>query len=888
MKKLALNILIIALFVFQANAQFSRHQTTKKGAEDDKTLSPYFLVKSDDPDTDQLPLLSTSADVKIAGVIADVTVKQIYKNDGKNPLEALYVFPASTKAAVYGMTMTIGDRILKAEIQEKAKARETYEKAKEEGKSASLLEQRRPNVFQMNVANIMPGDSIVVELKYTELLVPREKVYKFVYPTVVGPRYSNTPKSEAKDDEKFVESPYHKKGEKPSYTFDIDIELTTGIPPATIECPTHKVEIDKEEKQTFIELSDEEKNSGNRDFILRYSLSGDNIQTGLLLSEYEDEKFFLLMLQPPKRIQPKNIPPREYVFIVDVSGSMRGFPLGVSKDMMLELFKKLRPNDKFNIIFFAGGSKILFEESKEATPENIAAAEKMLKEAKGSGGTELLPALKRAMSSPKPEGLSRSFVILTDGYVTVEEETFDLIRKGLDEANFFSFGIGSGVNRYLIKGIAKAGMGEPFVVTNSEEAAKKSERFIEYVSSPIMTDIEFELDGFDAYAVEPVEIPDVFAERPIIIYGKWRGAPEGKIIVSGMYKNKRYAVKIDLRKFGVKTRSAALKYLWARKKIEIMSDYSSVSVEEKYKEEITNLALKYNLLSKYTSFVAVDYIKRRDGSDSLVSVKQPLPLPEGVEDEAVGGRGGTMAASRMSVGGRGAPIKLSHSHNALQSFSEKHKNKSVSDISIDTLSAKDKKGITSIQPPSCDLKELKQNVDYPEEARIEGIEGKVMVKAQVDTNGNVVRTEIIQSDNDIFNSAAIVAVKKTKFKPGTQGGVPVKSWVYIPIKFNLEYEIEDVKEGGGNEAKPLNKVEYAYKIKDSDGNIIYSKGTKNNPKTRLITVDVIDAWISGMKKGGIREVTASVEYVKEVLNISKDLDCEGKVTVVIELIDIVG
>ena len=157
----------------------------------DRTLSPYFFVHGDSAPEDRLPLKSTSATVTIAGVIADVLVTQVYKNDGKNPLEAVYIFPASTRAAVYGMKMTIGKRVIEAKIKKRDEARRDYEQARDAGKNASLLEQQRPNVFQMNVANIMPGDEIKVELKYAELLVPTDRVYEFVYPTVVGPRYSN-------------------------------------------------------------------------------------------------------------------------------------------------------------------------------------------------------------------------------------------------------------------------------------------------------------------------------------------------------------------------------------------------------------------------------------------------------------------------------------------------------------------------------------------------------------------------------------------------------------------------------------------------------------------------------------------------------------------------
>ena len=211
--KIFLSILFALLMLIASGAQGQPME------EANKTLSPYFFVKSDDPSVDQLPLKSTSADVKVVGVIADVIVTQVYKNEGKKPLEAIYVFPASTRAAVYGMKMTIGKRTIIAKIQERKEARRQYEEAKQQGKSASLLEQQRPNVFQMNVANILPGDVIQVELKYTELLVPTDGIYEFVYPTVVGPRYSNQPAETALPSQKWVENPYFHQGESPYLYF---------------------------------------------------------------------------------------------------------------------------------------------------------------------------------------------------------------------------------------------------------------------------------------------------------------------------------------------------------------------------------------------------------------------------------------------------------------------------------------------------------------------------------------------------------------------------------------------------------------------------------------------------------------------------------------------
>lgn len=603
----------------------------------DRVLSPYFHIQSDEPELDKMPLLGTSVEARIAGVIADVTVVQEYKNEGTRPIEAIYVFPASTRAAVYGMKMTIGERTIVARIEERKKAREEYEAAKKAGKSASLLEEERPNVFRMNVANILPNDHIHVEMQYTELLVPTEGVYEFVYPTVVGPRYSTLKESDAKDSEDWVKNPYLHEGEAPAYTFSMEVTLSCGLPIREISCPSHAVNVDYESKSTAaIRTKESEKQGGNRDFILKYRLSGDKIESGLLLYAGEKENFFLLMVQPPEGVSQEIIPPREYIFIVDVSGSMNGFPLDISKELMRNLLSSLRPVDTFNLLLFAGSSHLMSERCLPATSENIQEAIRLMERQRGGGGTEILPALKRALSLPKGENASRSIVVVTDGYVRVETEVFDLIRSNLGEANMFAFGIGTSVNRYLIEGMARVGMGEPFVVTEKSNARAKAETFETYIRSPVLTNIEKAFSGFSAYDVEPLSVPDVLAQRPVIVYGKWRGKPEGRITLTGVSgKGKQFRFETRVQEVAPEKAHFGLKYLWARKRIALISDYNTIDHDRERVEEITSLGLKYNLLTPYTSFVAIDTIVRTDG-EKTVTVKQPLPLPQGVSDLAVG------------------------------------------------------------------------------------------------------------------------------------------------------------------------------------------------------------------------------------------------------------
>ena len=602
--------------------------------EQDKGESPYFFVKCNDPNIDQLPLKKTWAEVNITGVIADVTINQLYKNEGQNPLEAVYTFPSSTNAAVYAMEMTIGDRKIYAQIEEKQKARKTYEKSKKEGKRVSLLEQHRPNVFQMNVANILPGDDILVSLKYTEFIVPTNGTYEFVFPTVVGPRYAGESDADIASNE-FVSTPYHYQGEASSYDFDMRINLNAGVPIQFVNSATHNGNYTYNSvSDVSIELDKSENKGCNRDFTLEYKLSGEDINTGLMLYEHQDEKFFLMMVQPPKRVTSDKIPPREYIFINDVSGSMRGEPMDISKRIMRNLITNLRPEDSFNVMVFAGASGWMSNESLPAKVENIQRAIDFVDNQSGGGGTRILNALEKALTFPrKDEALSRIFVVVTDGYVSVEKEVFDLIRNNNDNANVFVFGIGSSVNRHLLEGMAHVGMGEPFIVMNHSETNSKAELFRTYISSPVLSQIKLKFNDFEAYDIEPLTIPDVFAQRPILIYGKYRGMAKGTAMLKGFAGRKRWESKINISKYQPELRNSALRYLWARKAIQMLDDYGSL-YNETDKEKVTELGLKYNLLTNYTSFIAVEDIPVTNGN--LKTVKQPQPLPKNVSNSSIG------------------------------------------------------------------------------------------------------------------------------------------------------------------------------------------------------------------------------------------------------------
>lgn len=608
------------------------------GEGGDQTLSPYFLIQGGEEGVrESFPLASTEVEVDIAGVIADVEIKQVYRNTGDHAIEAVYVFPGSTRAAVYGMEMQVGERRVVAEIEERQQARQQYEEAVSEGKTASLLEQKRPNVFEMNVGNVLPGDHIEVTLRYTELLIPEDGIYSFIFPTVVGPRYSNQPAS-APDAEPWVANPYLQEGVKTPSRFQLHVDLSAGMPIQDLACATHSTDVQfAGEDAASVTLTPGEDSAADRDFILKYRLAGDAVASGLMLYEGEKENFFLAMVQPPARVLPEQIPPREMVFVVDVSGSMNGFPLDTAKTMMRRLVTGLRPEDRFNLLLFAGGSSVLAPRSIEATRSNVERAIGFLEKERGGGGTELLPALQHAFGLPGTEGMSRTLVLLTDGYVRVEAEAFDLVRTHLGRGNFHAMGIGSSVNRHLVEGLAHCGSGEAFVVTRPEEAEGVSRRFWDFISAPVLTGIEVSTHGLETYEVEPASVPDVLAQRPVLIYGKWRGPAKGRIEIRGEGGAGAYAQVLQVAESPPSATHAALRYLWARERIRTLSDYILLGETDERRREVTNLGLTYSLLTGYTSFVAVDEVVRTDPGRAPEQVKQPLPLPQGVSKHAVGG-----------------------------------------------------------------------------------------------------------------------------------------------------------------------------------------------------------------------------------------------------------
>ncbi|HPF64156.1 TonB family protein [Lentimicrobium sp.] len=732
---------------------------------------PYFEVPGGA--TEVLPLKSTSAKVRIAGVIAHVTVSQVYQNRGNQPVEAVYVFPGSTRSAVHAMQMKIGSRTITARIETRDQAQKDYNAAVKKGRTASLLEQQRPNVFEMHVGNIMPGDLVEVEIAYTETLQQREGVYEFVYPTVAGPRYHKG-SSEGNGGPEWNANPWLKEGELPAYTFDLDCSILSGLPLREVRCTSHQVEIDYTDRNSAsVKLGNSELHGGNRDFILQYRIGGEGVESGVWLYSDGKENFFMASIQPPARMESEMIPPREYIFIVDVSGSMYGFPLQVSKKLISGLLNGLKPSDQFNILFFSGGSAQFARQSVAATGENISAALRMLDGQQGGGGTELLPALKQALSMKSSGNYARTFVIATDGYVTVEKEAFELIRTSLNEASFFSFGIGSSVNRFLIEGLAHAGAGESCIITSEQEATEKAGSFLKYISSPLLTGVNIAFNEFMVDEPEPASVPDLFASRPVVIFGKYRGKPQGSIVLSGKTGKGDYEVRIPLSQAVVSSDNEAIKYLWAREQIRRVDDYAGgySGVPKDVEERVTGLGLRYNLLTSYTSFVAVDSLIRNDGSP-VVTVRQPLPLPEGVSDFAV--------AQHVSGVRLGRYSKAENSSMGYAVAAEACEDIEIPAVySMVEMMPSFKGGESALE------RFISKNLKYPEEARKNGISGDVIIEFIVNADGSLSGFRILKKLGYGCDEEALRVIRlMPAWNPGKQNGRKVKTKMVLPVNFS--------------------------------------------------------------------------------------------------------
>lgn len=624
---------LAALCIFRISAQ---GRSQKSPDDSGIVVSGYGHLESfrSDGTATVLPLRHTDVNGEIVGVVSTVHVQQKFVNPSSEPIEAVYVFPLPHHAAVYAMTTRIGDRVLQAKVEERERARSIYEHAKRTGRTASLLDQERPNLFTQSIANIRPGDEIDVSIHYVEELMPRDGHYQFVFPMVVGPRYVSQATGESG-----LGGPYVSRDDRPGHDISVSLRIDPGAELADLRAHTHDVKVHRESAQVAtLQLADHDR-VPNRDFVVSYAVGGPKPRATIMVNRDEHGAHFLLSLYPRLQMTENDSAPREYVFVVDTSGSMHGVPLQRAQMVLRRALTALRSNDRFQIIRFDTHAEPFAPQPLPPTRFSIDEALHFLDGLQAGGGTEFLPALDLAFRAKSDPSRARIVVFLTDGYIGYEGQVLAHIRKHAGRSSVFSVGIGASVNRYLIDGMARIGHGEPFVVLNRDNPEVVMERLLTTISRPALTHIQVDWGGLHVCDVTPAAPPDVFADRPLTLSGRICHAGNAEVTVRGLVAGKPYVEKLAVTLPDQPASGPALSYLWARRMLTELDDIydteSSGGQSREVKRHITDIALAYNLMSRFTSFVAVDQQVRSAPGRTPRPAPVATSLPDGVSHHAV-------------------------------------------------------------------------------------------------------------------------------------------------------------------------------------------------------------------------------------------------------------
>jgi Ca-activated chloride channel homolog len=593
-----------------------------------------------------LPLLRSDMVAHIRGDLATVELIQRFENPHTTPLHARYIFPLPPDAAVYAMRLTAGDEVIEAEIRQKDVARQEFDAAKREGKQAALLTQHRPNVFTQEVANLMPGVTVMVEIRYAHPIPKHDWEYDFHFPMVVGPRYVPASRGAADEPEPLplgqwclpasppVVAPEQADAQRASLYIDLD----AGLPVVAIDSPSHTIDVQEiSPTRRVVRLADEQ-TIGNKDFVLRYRLSGETVGVGSTTFADLRTGVVSLLIEPPAKTSAPDVTPREMVFVLDCSGSMSGTPLAVSKRFMRRALANLEPRDVFRIIRFSDAATSLTTAPLPATPENIAGGLAQIESLISEGGTEMTTGIRAALDPAPIPGTLRIVVFLTDGYIGNDADIVRLIAQRRGDARLFSFGIGTAVNRYLLREMARAGRGVARIVLPQEDAAHAADMLAERLAAPYLTDVDIDWGTAPVHDMTPAMLPDLFLGQSVRVLARFEVPGTHRITVHGKIAGRAVALPIDITLPKEDPAAHALPILWARSQVEDwMIDYldptRTASQRQQIQAAVTQLGLAHHLVTQWTAFVAVAKKIVNPGGQGIAA-DVPVPQVEGVSAAA--------------------------------------------------------------------------------------------------------------------------------------------------------------------------------------------------------------------------------------------------------------
>lgn len=576
-------------------------------------------------------LTHTRVDVAVTGFMQAVTVTQQFTNPFNAPVEAIYVFPLPDDAAVHDMTLHAGTRIIRAEIQKRAVARQQYEEAKAQGRRAALLDQERPNIFTQSLANLLPGESVEVTISYVAPLRYDDGVYTLNFPMVVGPRYvpgavlpgesqgtGVTPDTDVVPDASRISPPTARSGRD----VEVNVRIEAGTVIEDLWSVSHRLEVDRP-ASTQVNLGLHPLDTlPNKDLIVRWRVSGTQARAAVLAAGGQ----FALMLNPEAK--EANLPPtaKEMVFVIDTSCSMNGPPLDAAKRAMSKAIEQMNADDTFMLIDFADKASSFHDVPLAATTDNVRRALGYLAQLPSGGGTNQLAGIRRALARPEDPRRVRMVLLMTDGFIGNEEEILEETRKLRGEARVFGFGIGSSVNHFLLSRLSDEGRGFYQYVRPDEDATEAVDRFVRRVRKPLVTNLTVDWGGLAVTDTVPDQVPDLFDAQPLIIQGRYRAEGRGTVVLRGRRAGQPVVFEVPVTLPALNTDGHALAMAWARARIEKLSRTQNNREPPEMVEQITALGLEFHLVTKYTSLVAVE--KTPVTNTPAVTVAEPTLAPD--------------------------------------------------------------------------------------------------------------------------------------------------------------------------------------------------------------------------------------------------------------------
>ncbi|MBW9062675.1 marine proteobacterial sortase target protein [Rhizobium herbae] len=603
----------------------------------------------------EAPRLATDVLIDVNGPILRTRVTQRFRNPSKGWVEGTYVFPLPENAAVDTLKMQIGDRFIEGQIKAREEARKVYEEAKASGKKTALLEQQRPNIFTNQVANIGPGETIIVQIEYQGSVHQSGGAFSLRFPMVVAPRYNPDPIVQTVDLDPSsgyaVSDPVPDRGKIAPPVLDpaenarinpvtLTVNLNAGFPIGTLTSPFHETDVRTVDDMARVISLKSGSVPADKDFELSWNAAAGKAPHAGLFRETVDGKTYLLgfVTPPTDEAATETTPKREVVFVIDNSGSMAGTSIEQARDSLALAISRLRPEDRFNVIRFDDTMSMHFPSLVPATPDKREDAIAFVRGLTADGGTEMLPALEAALRTQGPiePGTLRQVVFLTDGAIGNEAQLFDEISKNRGDARVFTVGIGSAPNTHFMTKAAELGRGTFTLIGSEDQVAARMGELFDKLENPAMTDIAVTFAGANAQDITPNPMPDLYRGEPVVLTAKLDGtSPAGKLQITGKTGEQPWRIELDVAKA---SRGNGIAKLWARRKIDdLEANAYAVNDGAALDRKIETVALAHHLVSRVTSLVAVDVTPSRPAGEPVASTDVPLNLPEGWDFEKVFG-----------------------------------------------------------------------------------------------------------------------------------------------------------------------------------------------------------------------------------------------------------